>query len=1071
MNETLIDKAESELGHRPLVSLDNILDYVREIPRNSNSRVLQKVLPIYYEAMLRSAEIDISSYDRPITYEAIFDQTLNQRVRKVVAVSLLRLLSVNSLPFDHRTFRVKAFTLFDEVFSESLYKFLNIKESDQTFEKQRKLEGSIVEIEEELNSLVIPMNDVIILPTIRKKFMQLINGPLCMNIITPFLPRQLLSARLDNIFLLIEEYLREESPKSIQLLETACENLHKYSSEAKEFGTKYSISYLSGLAEILISLISDHFNNNPMSKSTSMVAEVVGKKYPLGIKDNTFDISFSIINLGPGYAFDATVKIETPQELIIESNEKYLGHLEPGNMFVEFTVKSMEATDQVRVPVKMAWSNFNGSTGNSESLITLIRQKINIEWEQLEKMDPFSLEPVTTESELVGRSEVLNRLVARIKTKSMGSSYIHGQKRVGKTSIVKTLESRIKNTMPDIKVIYLEGGDYIQASPENTVENLGKIICNDLNISDPRIRPLELPSFDAALAPLGEHLRLIQSIIPDFKLLIILDEFDELPDELYKTGPTGDSFFLTIRSISQKQSFSFILVGGEKIPHIISYQGEKLNKFESIRVDYFDKKEYWTDFQALITNPVDKWLEISEDALVALYDATNGHPYFTKLICGSLFMLMVQRRDSHVTQKEVKEAIQLTLKHLAANSFKHFWDDDIIGENREYVSVQRRKVLISFSETARVQSGLTIEASREEIAIRAKEFGINDTDLDACLKDLVNREVLIINNEKYTTKIQLFGLWLIENGIKEIIATLPAEDPVLVEKRRREEQSISSEDIVELTSKWRIYRGRAITEDKVRAWLHQFDTIENQKLMLNILQSVTFYGRDIVRQKMKEANGIVIRGIVQYIEEGRRRRRRDIIVSYLDQIGKSGAQYAKLYAEENYISQENVIERGKLATFLNRNEHVKALVFVDDFVGTGNSACDYFNTLNEECGDFLRTGKIKVYFIAICGYASAISIIEHTILKLQLPIDIHFCDILDETAKCFSKESSVFSNQADSVRAKGIASSYGSRLRKRLPLGYGDCQATIVFEDSCPNNTLPILWDKSSGWIPIFERL
>jgi len=37
-------------------------------------------------------------------------------------------------------------------------------------------------------------------------------------------------------------------------------------------------------------------------------------------------------------------------------------------------------------------------------------------------------------------------------------------------------------------------------------------------------------------------------------------------------------------------------------------------------------------------------------------------------------------------------------------------------------------------------------------------------------------------------------------------------------------------------------------------------------------------------------------------------------------------------------------------------------------------------------------------------------------------------------------------------------------------LGYGNSQATVVFEQSCPDNTLPILWAKSRDWKPLFER-
>ena len=91
--------------------------------------------------------------------------------------------------------------------------------------------------------------------------------------------------------------------------------------------------------------------------------------------------------------------------------------------------------------------------------------------------------------------------------------------------------------------------------------------------------------------------------------------------------------------------------------------------------------------------------------------------------------------------------------------------------------------------------------------------------------------------------------------------------------------------------------------------------------------------------------------------------------------------------------------------------------------------------------------------------------------QLNLPIELHICDLLDDSAKCFSDTSCIFADDAQREKAKDVASSYGIRLQKREPLGYGNCQTTVVFEDNCPNNSLPILWDKAPNWMPLFERL
>jgi len=65
--------------------------------------------------------------------------------------------------------------------------------------------------------------------------------------------------------------------------------------------------------------------------------------------------------------------------------------------------------------------------------------------------------------------------------------------------------------------------------------------------------------------------------------------------------------------------------------------------------------------------------------------------------------------------------------------------------------------------------------------------------------------------------VRFFGKWLVEIGIGEIIATLPIIDHVLAHKKEQEEATISSKEIVDLAGKWGNYRGRAITEDRIRA--------------------------------------------------------------------------------------------------------------------------------------------------------------------------------------------------------------------------------------------------------------
>lgn len=93
---------------------------------------------------------------------------------------------------------------------------------------------------------------------------------------------------------------------------------------------------------------------------------------------------------------------------------------------------------------------------------------------------------------------------------------------------------------------------------------------------------------------------------------------------------------------------------------------------------------------------------------------------------------------------------------------------------------------------------------------------------------------------------------------------------------------------------------------------------------------------------------------------------------------------------------------------------------------------------------------------------------------LSIPIEIHACEILDQSAKCFGEQSATLKNPSEREMAKELALTYGKILEKRCPLGYGNLEMAVVFEHGCPNNSLPILWSELGGeleWRPLFKRL
>ena len=113
---------------------------------------------------------------------------------------------------------------------------------------------------------------------------------------------------------------------------------------------------------------------------------------------------------------------------------------------------------------------------------------------------------------------------------------------------------------------------------------------------------------------------------------------------------------------------------------------------------------------------------------------------------------------------------------------------------------------------------------------------------------------------------------------------------------------------------------------------------------------------------------------------------------------------------------------------------------------------------------------IQIVIVALVGFSAARDAIEEYIDGKGLDAVVYFCDELGDEDKAFSENSTIFADEAERVRARSIAEAKGVQLFRRNPLGFGDTQATIVFYQSCPNNTLPIFWSASGDWIALFPR-
>lgn len=880
-------------------------------------------------------------------------------------------------------------------------------------------------------------------------------------LIDPLVSSELTKQRLAEVLDAVEAVIDARGPDLVSAHSRAIELVDSRATEIESSGGA-ARQVLKPAFERLRSLVSQVFNESPVTRPASLTVAAANKKYPLHSAGSPLRLYLAINNAGPGQALD--VYLDKLEAIGVElvSDTSPIGTMMPGHLSTYLEARVLEPDEGVAfLGGVVKWTNSDGSAGLSAFEVTFSAQRADIDWDSL--VQPYDLEPVASDHEFAGRGDVLGQLRGLVARTRVGNAFVLGQKRVGKTSIVLAFK-RYLETQGDVVPVYLEAGTFVATDGLSSIQSMGVALCEELQAADQRFADLEVPEFRDNLAPVKSFIGHARRHHPKLRVVFLIDEFDDLPVELYRRGAVGDALFLSLRTLAGLEHVGFVLVGGEKMAPIVTAQGQRLNKFENLRITLFDREQHWGDFADLVRFPTREWLEISDDALVYLFEATHGHPYFTKLVCQQLFQIMHESRDAHVAVVEMQRATDRAEAKAGEQNFAHFWEDGVVGSGVEVeeVSVRRRIWLLALARALR-------DGDSEAAGVRRKaaDYGLGADEIDNLERDFERRGIVEEVDGQLRAQVPFFGRWLAHVGVHDLVTTFADPGAVLNARARAERDEVTASEVAILTSSWGSYRGRTIASDEVRSWLSQFETPRARRLMFKVLQAVRFYDAATIRARLREAHGIVRRDSVHRLDNGRRRN--DIVVSFLGEINKSGVRYARLYAQENSIYTDRVVDHAKLPEVL-KDDGVQTLVLVDDLVASGQQASEYLADLDRKVGGLLAKRGIKVVFVAIAGFGVAERRLEEQVAGLDMRVAVHICETLGDSDRLFSEDSTAFADDAERLEARGIAESYGRGLERKNPLGYGDAQAAIVFEESCPNGSLPILWGKRNDFSPLFPR-
>lgn len=838
--------------------------------------------------------------------------------------------------------------------------------------------------------------------------------------------------------------------------------------------TQYALPFLECVQSAATSMNEELAAGFACTISVPSAAREIEKKYPLHIEGSTIELSLVLNNDGPGVAQNVSTYCVVDHSEI-RNPETTLGTVEPGPFVVTIQVRLTQPLTSLQADVEVTWEVVGDPRTYRETFTTIIRgQRTDIDWARLASRQPYSLE-VAYDEDFYGRKDILNRIVRRMTSEAMQSCYISGQKRVGKSSLARAVQATLasRNAIERYHVLYLECGEIMHASGEQTLAELGRQLEYHFSRELNRDTTWESMDYSSSLSPLNRLLDMLGRENANNRFVIIFDEFDEINESLYSYGELANTFFLNLRTLASKPNVAFVLVGAEKMPYVMSSQGERLNKFDRESLDSFDQETEWSDFASLVRDPLDGTITLHDRGLRKLYALTDGHPYFTKALCAQIYESALDSKDAEISDIDVEKSAQRLVGSLGINAFAHYWRDGTRGgtEEVEIASVRRCRTLVSWARTVRSRARPT----REEIE-RHIYGGLRVDDLGGELDDLCRRGVFREEAGQYWPAVGLFGRWLSNGGFLRLVDGQVGDQ--LEEKRQRDEDSafVRADEVVELVRRWPLYQGRRLTEDMLRAWIDQVETNVERRQLFKMLQNTRFVSDEHLLEGFEAAYRNMSRRLPVLMREKRSDRRQDVLVTFVGGVSKSGAHYAAQFAKASLITHANVVTAEKLASRLDpeRADGIAAVVIVDDMIGTGNTLTSELER-NQAVFDELGVGARMPLFVCVFSATSEGE------AKVRRHLDRNFADSdlevyepLDERHFAFGEGRGFWDTDSEKQMAKALATDLGARVDRRRPLGFRGQGLLLTFSRNCPNNSLPILFGSGKGtraWMPLFPRV
>lgn len=352
---------------------------------------------------------------------------------------------------------------------------------------------------------------------------------------------------------------------------------------------------------------------------------------------------------------------------------------------------------------------------------------------------------VHAEEDFFDRKELLREIEKFIERKKDYNFLLYGQRRIGKTSVLKKIERLYKDTNSEAIYITLQGeaetylDDLLKKIAQRVIERIGFKYRKKIN----------------ATTFISEFLPYLKTVLKDKKVILLFDEFDVLGDLesiwQFKKSFSFHRFIPYCADIIEKVKldeipFKIIFAIGRNYKDFDTERFGQITKFgQQAEIGFFDE-----EIVLELLAQSDELIPFTYEAKKNVFEITGGHPYFSQCLAHIAFDEAQDDNFDFINPKLVEKCLPIAIKRYS-NGVIWIWDT---------LTAKDKIILYIAAELAENKT----EINEKNIKIASEELSV----LAAC--DKLSETLDRLNNIKflrqkdddnYVFYVEYFRKWVI----------------------------------------------------------------------------------------------------------------------------------------------------------------------------------------------------------------------------------------------------------------------------------------------------------------------